>query len=77
MCITRTGRLIVNAVSILLLAAGCGGGGGDGNPPPPPPPSGLSYTVQLTSVSLVDTRAGVDVDPSGLPVTGATATRQP
>ncbi|NOX69122.1 MAG: hypothetical protein GXP15_08040 [Gammaproteobacteria bacterium] len=75
MYIKRTGRLMINAVSILLLAAGCGGGSGDGNPPPPP--TGVSYTVQLTSVSLVDTRAGVDVDSSGLPITGATATRQP
>jgi len=64
-------------VLVLLLAAGCGGGSGGGTNPPPPPPSGVTYTVQLTGVSLVDTRAGADVDPTGLPIAGATATRQP
>jgi hypothetical protein len=78
MYITRTGRLILIMVVVLLLAAGCGGGSGGGtNPPPPPPPTGVTYTVQLTGVNLVDTRSAADVDPTGLPIAGATATRQP
>jgi len=58
-----------------LLLAGCGGGGGGGGgtpPPPPPPPSARTFTLELTGVTIEDTRSGAAVDPTGLPIRGAT-----
>jgi len=62
-----------------LLLAGCGGGGGGGGgggEPPPPPPSASTFTLELTSVTIEDTRSGAAVDPTGLPIRGATASLQ-
>jgi len=67
------------AILVLALAACGGGGGGDGGnpPPPPPPPSAVTYTVELTGLSLSDRQTASAVAPTGLPVSGAVATRNP
>lgn len=69
----RTGA----AVCIALFIGACGGGGGDdsGGGTVPPPPVPKSYSVQLVDASLEDTATGLAVDPSGLPINGATAQR--
>lgn len=72
--------LLVASIGILAGAlAGCGGGGGNGGatppPPPPPPPSSVTYTLELTVVTLTDRQTGADVAETGLPVSGAVATR--
>ena len=71
--------LLVASVGILAGAlAGCGGGGGNGGvtpPPPPPPPSSVTYSLELTVVTLTDRQTGADVSETGLPVSGAVATR--
>ena len=67
--------------SLCILAgalAACGGGGGtDGAPPPPspPPPSSVTYSLELTEITLTDRQTGADVSETGLPVSGAVATR--
>jgi hypothetical protein len=70
------------ALALLLSACGGGGGGsggssGGGNPPPPPPPSSVTYTVSLTDVTLTDRQTSSAVSETGLPVSGAVATRSP
>lgn len=73
--------LLVASLGILAGAlAGCGGGGGGGGnggvtPPPPPPPSSVTYSLELTAVTLTDRQTGADVSATGLPVSGAVATR--
>jgi len=73
--------LLVASLGILAgaLAACGGGGGGDSGvtppPPPPPPPSSVTYTLELTAVTLTDRQTGADVSATGLPVSGAVATR--
>lgn len=71
-------KTMATLLASFLLSA-CGGGGGDsgsdGPPPPPPPPTATTYTLQLTDANLQDTRSNTTIDPTGLPVTGATATR--
>ena len=74
-------RLTGLALATLLLA-GCGGGGGGGGgggnpPPPPPPPQAVTYTLEVTDLSLTDLQTGRTVDETGLPVSGATASRNP
>lgn len=75
---------LVAAVALLLTACGGGGGGGGGdnggtNPPPPapppPPPPSVTFTAELTALELEDTATGQPVDDAGLPVQGATVTR--
>lgn len=79
MTYTHPIRTLALAATTACLIAGCGGGGGGGTnpPPPPPPPAAVTYSVQLTDMSLNDVRSGDAVSPTGLPVDGATATRQP
>lgn len=71
------------AVLALTLAA-CGGGGGGGDsggnpppPPPPPPPASETYTLELSGLGLSDRQTASAVTPTGLPVSGAVATRDP
>ena len=69
------------AVLALTLAA-CGGGGGGGDsggnpPPPPPPPASETYTLELSGLGLSDRQTASTVIPTGLPVSGAVATREP
>jgi len=74
------GALALAALALMLAACGGGGGGGGdgGNPPPPPPPSaGVTYSLELTGLSLSDRQAAGAVSPTGLPVSGAVATRNP
>lgn len=77
----KTNRLFQGAGLIFAVATltACGGGGGGGDsgppPPPPPPPSSVSYTLELSAVTLTDRQTGVVVPESGLPIAGATATR--
>ena len=77
----RRAAILLPGLGAALVTTGCGGGGGDGGgsppPPPPPPPAAVTYTLTLTGIDLDDTRGGVTVDPSGLPIDGARATRQP
>lgn len=81
MTIQRASRsllvVILGILSGALAACGGGGGGGDGGvtPPPPPPPSSVTYSLELTAVTLTDGRTGSDVVETGLPVRGAVATR--
>ncbi|WP_405226937.1 hypothetical protein [Lentisalinibacter sediminis] len=70
------------AVALLLTACGGGGGGGGDNggtnpppPPPPPPPASVTFTADLTALELEDTATGQPVDAAGMPVRGATVTR--
>ncbi len=82
----RTTRLPILGFVLLSLAA-CGGGGGGGNGggnngggggvTPPPPPASQTYSVALTGVTLTDRQTDDAVAPSGLPIAGATATRNP
>ena len=81
--IHSTKRVALLAAAALSLSA-CGGGGGGGgdnggtNPPPPsppPPPPSVTFTAELTALELEDTATGQPVDPAGLPVQGATVTR--
>lgn len=70
--------LVVASLGVLVgaLAACGGGGGGDGGvTPPPPPPSSVTYSLELTTVTLTDLQTGADVPATGLPVSGAVATR--
>ena len=72
----RTFLKAVSAPCSVLVLCACGGGGSDagsGNVPPPPPAN--SYTLQLVDASLEDTLSGVEIEASGLPVSGATARR--
>ncbi len=67
----------LSLITVLLAACGgggSGGGGGNGNPPPPPPQA-VTYTLEVTDVSLTDLQTGRTVDGTGLPVSGATASR--
>jgi len=79
---TSGSRYPALSLVIGLLLAGCGGGGGGGSappappPPPPPPPTVATFTLELTSVAIEDTRNGTAVDPTGLPIGGATASLQ-
>ncbi|NBC23498.1 MAG: hypothetical protein GVY21_08495 [Gammaproteobacteria bacterium] len=77
---------LVAAITLFLAACGGGGGGGGGdtggtNPPPPappqppPPPTSVTFTAELTALELEDTATGQPVNPAGLPVQGATLTR--
>lgn len=79
---TPTQRLSITLPGLVLVAGlvtACGGGGGDSGgsttPPPPPPPVAVTYTLELTGMSLEDTRTNTAVDPTGLPIAGATASR--
>jgi|GEM_PF-2645536 len=78
---TRTSKRVLPALAPLLFLAACGGGGGgggdNGGGPPPPPPVAVTYSVTLTELDLEDTRSGTAVDPTGLPVAGAQASRNP
>lgn len=75
---------VFSAILLLALAAagtsGCGGGGGGtagaggGNGGPP---NAKTYTLELTGLELTDTRTGAAVDAGGLPIKGATVTRDP
>ncbi|HKK22974.1 MAG TPA: hypothetical protein VJ947_04745 [Pseudohaliea sp.] len=78
----RRGCLLSACVFMLAACGGGGGGGGGDNnggtnppPPPPPPPSSVTFTAELTALELEDTATGQPVDPAGLPVPGATLTR--
>lgn len=71
---------LVAAITLFLAACGGGGGGGGGGtnpppPPPPPPPTSVTFTAELTALELEDTATGQPVDAAGLPVRGATVTR--
>ncbi len=74
---------LVAAITLFLAACGGGGGGGGGDtggtnpppPPPPPPPTSVTFTAELTALELEDTATGQPVDAAGLPVGGATVTR--
>jgi hypothetical protein len=76
-------RVALLAAALSLSACGGGGGGGGDNggtnppppSPPPPPPSSVTFTAELTALELEDTATGQPVDPAGLPVQGATVTR--
>lgn len=68
-------NLVLVLMALVVTACGGGGGGsndgdngGGGN-------VGTTYTVDLTAVGMTDTRTGLSVDASGLPVGGATVTR--
>ncbi len=71
--------LVVSLVVLTGVLAACGGGGGGGGggvtPPPPPPPSSVTYSLELTAVTLTDRQTGADVSATGLPIRGAVATR--
>lgn len=72
-----------NSLAVLaLMLAACGGGGGGGDsggnpPPPPPPPASETYTLELSGLVLSDRQTASAVTPTGLPVSGAVATRNP
>ncbi|WP_405236032.1 hypothetical protein [Lentisalinibacter orientalis] len=82
--IDRLRRGCLTAACLLMFAA-CGGGGGGGGdnggtnppppPPPPPPPSSVTFTAELMALELEDTATGQPLDAAGLPVQGATVTR--
>jgi len=72
--------LLVVSLGILAALSACGGGGGNGAvtpppPPPPPPPSSVTYSLELAAATLTDRQTGADVAETGLPVSGAVATR--
>jgi hypothetical protein len=73
----RKNRLLLGAIVGLLAGAlaGCGGGGGNGGVTPPSPTSSVTYTLELTVVTLTDRQTGADVSETGLPISGAVATR--
>lgn len=79
----RVALLAAAALSLTACGGGGGGGGGDNggtnppppSPPPPPPPSSVTFTAELTALELEDTATGQPVAPAGLPVQGATVTR--
>ena len=62
-------------LAILTLSACGGGGGGDSGGVTPPPVTTVTYTVQLRDIGLVDSRTAAAVNPTGLPINGAQATR--
>jgi len=62
-------------MAVALAACGGGGGGGGGGVTPPPPPGSITYSLELTAVTLTDRQTGATVSATGLPVSGATATR--
>jgi len=74
-----TVRSIIVLGTLAITLAGCGGGGGGGggtsSPPPPPPPVSVTYTLELTDLALTDRQTGTAVSVTGLPVSGALATR--
>ena len=74
--IRKSARLFT-ATGIAMLVSACGGGGGsdEGGGNVPPPTAARSYSVQLVDAGLEDSLTGLDVEASGLPVSGATATR--
>lgn len=69
---------IILVVSVVVILNACGGGGGGGSGvTPPPPPATVNYTVTLTDMTLTDRQTNGAVATTGLPVSGATATRTP
>ena len=68
-------KILTSLLALITLAACGGGGGGDSGGGQPPSVTTVSYSLQLTDISLVDLRDGASVDPGGLPITGAQATR--
>lgn len=73
---SRFGLVLALAMYCGILSA-CGGGGGSGDDgdPPGPPPVGETFSLRLTDLELSDTLAGQQVTVTGLPLDGATATR--
>lgn len=68
-------KISTGILALLMLAACGGGGGGESGGGQPQPVTTVTYTLQLTDISLADMRDGASVDPGGLPITGARATR--
>jgi hypothetical protein len=75
----RTMTHSLRTIAFLLMLLGltaCGGGGGGGNS------SGggggttpSTYMVTITDIDMIDTRTAQSVDAVGLPIAGATVTR--
>ena len=65
--------LRLSTLVAVAALSGCGGGGGSSSQPTPPPPP-PTYGVQLTGITLEDTRFDDTVDVTGLPISGATIT---
>lgn len=72
-----TGKIIVVILVSGALMSACGGGGGgggndngggDGT-------TASTYTVDLTTIEMIDSQTGQPVSPTGLPISGATVTR--
>lgn len=72
----KKSKHVIAAALISVLLAGCGGGGGgDGGGTVPPPPPAATFTLELTAMTIDDTRTGAAVVATGLPVSGATASK--
>ncbi|MEJ2128867.1 MAG: hypothetical protein P8X81_08465 [Woeseiaceae bacterium] len=74
------GLRYISMMAAALAIAACGGGGGGGgdgggNGGGGGGGTGTTYTVELTAVEMTDTRTDQAVDATGLPITGATVTR--
>lgn len=63
------------SAAVLSACGGGGGGGGGGGVTPPPPPSTVTYTLDLTAVTLTDMQTGAEVVETGFPLSGAVATQ--
>jgi len=59
----------------LVAACGGGGGGGNGNGDNTGGNPAITYTATLTDVALIDTRTGQAINVTGLPIQGATVTK--
>lgn len=72
-----TGKFIALtfAFGILVSACGGGGGGGDNDGSGGGGTTTSTYSVDLTTIELTDSRTGQPVSLTGLPISGATVTR--
>lgn len=81
----HTAKHAAVAAAVAFSLAACGGGGagagddGGTNPPPPaaPPqtPTAATFSAELIALELEDSATSQPVSPTGLPVQGATLTR--
>ena len=75
---THSLRIIAFLMMLLSLAACGGGGGGDGggnNGGNGGGTTSSTYVLTVTDIDMTDTRTAQSVDAAGLPIVGATVTR--
>ena len=69
-------KLVLGALA--MTAGACGGGGGGGSDSGGvTPPAAVTYSVTLTEITLTDRQTDTAVAATGLPLSGAVATRNP